>query len=484
MENNNVTLFPNLTHAVVAGITGFKLCTYLVALEGWRRGLTLKWYKDETDLCKFNTLNSSTHGKFFSLSSDHNIHYFFRSRGDKVSNEALAIGRDKEKTKDLLRKEGVPVPLGKVFDIANQKDMIKYAESIDFPVIIKPLKGSMGRGVYTNINNKGQLIDTLENARTTYKYKDYILEKHYSGKEYRVYVVGDKVIGATNRIPANVTGDGKSSVKILIDKKNIERKKNPYLAPKPIKIDYEIRYSLKKLGYDENSIPLNGETVYLREKSNLSSGGDPIEATDELSKEVKRIAVDALRAIPSMPHAGVDIIVNPEASEKGVVLEINSVAEIGFHSFPLKGKAKDVPGAIIDYYFPETIGQEKSDFYFDYNSILEPLKTWTVEEITVTKPPIGDIHGKKYVISGKVNDVGYLAWIKMQALKRNLLGYAKKSGENQVEVMVVSTDKNEVNKFMVLCKKGSKKSRVDKVEEKQIELNSGQPLKIGFKIIL
>lgn len=78
MKNDQVKLFDNLTHEVVADIHGFKLCTYLVALEGWRRGLSLKFYKDETDLCKLDRLNSSTHGKFFSLSSAKQTHYFFR----------------------------------------------------------------------------------------------------------------------------------------------------------------------------------------------------------------------------------------------------------------------------------------------------------------------------------------------------------------------------------------------------------------------
>lgn len=93
-----------------------------------------------------------------------------------------------------------------------------------------------------------------------------------------------------------------------------------------------------------------------------------------MTDEVKQIAVDALKALPSLPHAGLDIIVNPEDNRKGVVLEINGTAEIGFHLFPLEGKAKDVPGAIMDYYFPETIGKEKSNFYFDYLCMLEPLK--------------------------------------------------------------------------------------------------------------
>ena len=484
MESNHVKLFPNLTNEVVADITGFKLCSYLVALEGWRRGLTLKWYKDETDLCKLDRMNSSTHGKFFSLSSDKHTHYFFRSRGDMVANQTVRICQNKDKTKDWLKQSGVPIPLGKEFDITNHEEIVNYAESIGFPVVLKPLNGSMGKGVYINLSNKEQLANAVQNAQSTYRFKKYLLEKYYPGNEYRVYVVGDKVIGATNRVPANITGDGQNTVEALIEIKNKDRKDNPYLAPKPIKIDYEVRNSLTRLGYDKTSIPKKGETVYLRGKSNLSSGGDPIEATDELTEEVKQITVDALKALPNIPHGGVDVIVDPVSNKKGVILEINATAEIGFHSFPLKGEPKDVQGAIIDYYFPETVGKVKSDFYFDYNSILEPLKTWAAEEIKITKPLIGEVHAKKYAVYGKVQKVGYMSWIKRQALKENLIGYAKKVGKNQVEVVVISNNKNAVDKFLELCQKGSKKSRVDDVQVQQYEITSGHPLKMGFELIL
>jgi len=484
MEKTKPRFLNNLTTEVTQDIQGVKLCAYLVALEGWRRGLELKFYKDETKVCKLHRLNSSTHGKFFSLSSEAKTHYFFRSRGDEVSNKSVRICQNKEETKKMLQKSSVPIPLGEEFDINQEEKVINYAESIGYPVVLKPLSGSMGRGVYMGINNKNELLDAMHDARSTLHYKKYLLEKYYPGKEYRVYVVGDKVIGATNRIPANIKGNGKDTVEILIEKKNKQRKNNPYLAPKPIKVDFEVRNCLKKQGYQMDSIPEKGETVFLREKSNLSSGGDPIEATEELTEEVQEIAVNALKALPSIPHAGVDIIVDPEDNKKGVVLEINATAEISFHTFPLIGEAKDVPGAIVDYYFPETIGKEKTNLYFDYNSLLEPLQTWAAEEILVSKPPIGKLYGKKYTVAGKVRKVGYMHWIKRQALRRNLLGFVNRAGKNRVDVLVISKDKEKVDQFIEQCKKGSKRSRVDQVEEQEVNVDTLQPLKYGFEVIL
>src|SRR5690625_2136531 len=479
--SNATEHFQYLTHNVVEDALGWKLCAYLVALEGWRRGLTLKWYKAESDKSDIETLGMNPHGKIFSLSANDKTHFYFRSRGDEVSNKAVEICNNKEKTKTVISNAGVPVPKGKLFRKNTLNDaMITYAKNIGFPVVLKPTNGSMGRGVYSNIQDEKELRNAIENLRKE-RYSNYIIEKYFPGKEYRIYVVGDKVIGAINRIPANVVGNGQSSFKELIEKKNTERLKNPYLCKKPIKIDYEIKKMLENEGYTLDSIPSEGEVVYLREKSNLSSGGDPLDATNELTDEVKKIAVESLKAIPELPHAGVDVIVDPESAKRGTTIEINPTAEIGFHLFPLEGNPRDVPSAIIDYYFPETINKEKTNFYFDLKSVLEPLRTRSVDEVTVTQPPIGYKYGKKYTVYGKVQKKGYMNWIRLQALKSGMIGYAKTISDGRIEVAVISKVQNDVNEFKKVCLKGSKKSKVEKVMEQDWELDS--PLKIGFEII-
>lgn len=104
VKNLEVELFPELSTKVVQNIGKYKLDAYLIALEGWRRGLKLTWYKDETNICTLYRMNGSTQGKFFTLSSKTKAHSFFRSRGDGVSNRAVSICQDKDKTKNLLKK--------------------------------------------------------------------------------------------------------------------------------------------------------------------------------------------------------------------------------------------------------------------------------------------------------------------------------------------------------------------------------------------
>src|SRR5699024_2612966 len=193
---------------------------------------------------------------------------------------------------------------------------------------------SMGKGVYSNIENEEDLKNALQNLRVE-RYSNYIIEKYFPGKEYRIYVVVDQVIGAINRIPANVKGDGLSTFTELIEKKNKERLKNPYLAKKPIKIDYEITKILENAGYTIDSVTSEGENILLRQKRNSSSGVDHLDATHPIADEIKHIAIHSLKAMPNLPYAGLDVILDPGSEKKGTTIEINPTAEIGFHLFPL-----------------------------------------------------------------------------------------------------------------------------------------------------
>lgn len=323
----------HLKNKVVKRINDYKLCAYLISFEGWRRGLHLKWYHTQYSDDNLFKMNEKTGGKNFSLEDSNSKHFFFRSRGDKVSNDAVKFCFNKSKTKKQLEYNGIKTPEGKIFNIYKDERMINYAKKIGFPVVLKPVDGSMGRGVFVNIKDVSSLKADINQFRKNFKYKNCIIEKYYPGKDYRFYVVDNKVISVIYRIPANVTGDGKKNIKELINQKNERRKYNPYLANKPIKVDYEIKNILAEKHLTLKSVPRLNENIILRETGNLSLGGDSIDCTKEISNEVKALAVGALKSIKDIPHAGVDIIIDPSDNTKGVVLEINGTAEIGLHSF-------------------------------------------------------------------------------------------------------------------------------------------------------
>ncbi|HLS67169.1 MAG TPA: acylphosphatase [Pseudogracilibacillus sp.] len=453
MSDMNSEWLPHLHPEVISEVEGNYLDAYVVALEGWRRGLTLRWHVKNSE--KFNEIKTwyvDHPGLLFSLHSEEKSHYFFRTRGDKVTTDAVECAMDKEVTKNMLQKEDVPVPIGKEFtNIATTEEIVTYANELGYPVVLKPTDGSFGRGVMTNITTDGELEEALAYVRDELEEDHIIVEKHLTGKDYRLYVVDREVVGAILRVPPNVVGDGVNTIEALIDIKNKERELNPRLVSCPIKINQELVDFIRRSGYTLKTVPEKGEQVFLSDKSNISIGGDPIDKLDELSDEMKTLAVNALRAIPNLPHGAVDMIIHEDDTGKqtGYIIELNPTAQLGGILFPIKGKARDIPKAIIDYYFPETKGvqTDKEKVYFDLHDVVEPLISRQGTIATVSPAPIGKIHMKKYTVFGDVTNVGYHLGLRKQAFERGLHGFVLLNGEDSIQIIVAGTDPVMVDDF-------------------------------------
>src|SRR5699024_739148 len=131
----------------------------------------------------------------------------------------------------------------------------------------KPISENAGKGVFANITNEEYLRKVLVHVREELNYKDIIVEEFVHGVEYRVYMVGDKVIAAVNRRPANVVGNGTSTIMELIIEKNKMKRRNPVLSKSPIEVDKEVQESIKNAGYTMDSILPENKLLYLRNKS-------------------------------------------------------------------------------------------------------------------------------------------------------------------------------------------------------------------------
>ena len=482
MDEINTKWLPHLTPEVVSEIENNYLDSYVVALEGWRRGLTLKWHvKDSEKFKEMKTWFVDEPGQLFSLHSKDRSHYFFRTRGDKVTNEAVELGMDKEATKRILSEKGIPVPEGRQFtEEVTEDEFVNYANELGYPVVIKPTDGSFGRGVVANITTDSELRHALDYVRNELNEKDIIVEKYIDGNDYRLYIVDDQVVGAILRVPPNITGDGINSIEALIDIKNEERKLNPRLATTLIKIDKELVDYIGRYGYTLQSIPDKGEKIYLSDKCNISIGGDPIDVLDDLSDEIKQLAVDALRAIPGLVHGAVDLMIekDEDGTEKGYIIELNPTAQLGGILFPLKGQPRDVPKAIIDYYFPETkeVETDKEKIYFDYYDVLEPLISRQGVITTVSPAPVGKIHMKKYTVYGDVLDHGYHLGLRKQAFERGLHGFVSNASEDAIEIVVAGLDPQMVDDFKHGITEDKERATVTEIEESDYD----GFVKVGF----
>src|SRR5699024_1317459 len=198
----------------------------------------------------------------------------------------------------------------------------------------------------------------------------------------------------------------------------------PRLIDCQININNDFLEYLIKSGFQLNSIPKKNEIVYFSEKANISLGGDPIDVLDELTENAKDTAIKALKAIPGLSHGAVDLMIGKVNNQKNdaYVIELNPTAQLGGILYPIEGKARDVPKAIVDYYFPESTRNTKTNnIYFDYEKTLQPLLNNIATYTIVSTIDSTDLITNKIMINEKIN-LNQYRLIKHNALINNLDG--------------------------------------------------------------
>ncbi len=463
---------PHLKDAFPPDAKRNRTSLYTIALEGWRRGLHLKFYSardyDERQNIRY------------SLSNETKTHYFNGSSGDFNSEQAFAICDNKALTAEYLEAQKVPIPKGFMFkEDAGIDEILNYVEKIQYPIVVKPTDGSGGAGVFANINSKKDLVKAVNFIREKQNFKEIIIQQHVFGEEVRVYVLDNKVLAAANRLPANVLGDGEQTVVQLVRNKNELRKSIPHLHYRPIKIDLGVRQLVEAEGYTLDSVLPKGERLYLKKISNISTGGDPVDITNELTQEQREIAVNATKAIPGLTHSGVDIIINQETG-KTVVLEVNTRPGIGSHLFPVEGTAVDIPEKVIDYYFPESINIKRANEYFSLQIAFDSLQSNSLEKVEISPAPRNELVAKLYIINSDLEATVFYSHIKKYIIERNIHGEIQQTNSSEVLHLIAAHENiNELEALYSFLEKRKDMLQIKKIKE---ELYN-KPIKIGFEVI-
>ncbi len=267
---------------------------------------------------------------------------------DSTSAIAESIAQDKDLTKKLLSAAGVPVPNGRA--VRDVDDAWQAALEIGLPVVVKPLDGNQGKGVTVNVTSREQLAAAYATAT---EFRDAILvERYLPGNDFRMLVVGDKLIAAARRDPPQVVGDGLMSVRQLVDQVNLDPRRGSGHATSLTKIRFDdiALASLAKQGYDAETVPPKGQRVVLRNNANLSTGGSATDVTDDVHPEFAARAIAAARMV-GLDICGVDIVcdnvLKPMEEQGGGVVEVNAAPGLRMHLSPSFGKGRPVGDAII-----------------------------------------------------------------------------------------------------------------------------------------
>ena len=267
---------------------------------------------------------------------------------------AEAIAQDKELTKNLLHAAGVAVPLGR--PVKDADDAWAAAQEIGLPVVVKPRDGNQGKGISVNLTEEHQIKKAFTLAE---EFRDDILvEKYLPGHDFRLLVIGDKLIAAARRDPPLVIGDGTHTVRELVNIVNSDPRRSDGHATSLTKIRFDdiALARLAEQGFDADTVPPRGVRVVLRNNANLSTGGTATDVTDDVHPELAACAVSAAQTV-GLDICGIDVVcdtmLKPLEDQGGGIVECNAAPGLRMHLDPSFGKGRAVGEAIISMMFPE-----------------------------------------------------------------------------------------------------------------------------------
>jgi cyanophycin synthetase len=273
---------------------------------------------------------------------------------DFTSVIAADITSDKDRTKRILARNGLPVPEGDV--ATEEEDAVRIARRIRFPVLLKPLDANDGRGISGRLDSEEAVRAAWPLARA--EHPTVVVERFAEGRDHRVVVVDGRVVAVAERIPARVTGDGTRTIRALAEEVNLDPRRDP-LYPDPtlvrIPLDAFTEEFLARGGRSLDTVPAAGETVHLRPTANISTGGTATDRTDQIHPRNALLCELAVAAV-GLDVAGLDVLTDdisvPFDENGATILEVNASPGIRMHTDPNEGAPRDVPGAILDMLYP------------------------------------------------------------------------------------------------------------------------------------
>ena len=272
----------------------------------------------------------------------------------ETSSIGVEIACDKEDTKFLLEQAEIEVPRGDI--ISREGSLEEACRYVGFPLVVKPVGGNHGRGITVNIKNLEDATVAFHAAKNVSP--KVIIEKYITGEDYRLLVINNVLVAAAKRSPAHIIGDGKSTIKELVDEVNNDPRRgygHENVLTK-ITINDLTKTIIAAKGYTEDSVPAEGERVILKDTANLSTGGTAEDVTDIVHPSNVSMC-ERISKIIDLDICGIDImttdISQPLNETGGAVLEVNAGPGFRMHLAPTTGLPRNVAAPVIDKLFPQ-----------------------------------------------------------------------------------------------------------------------------------
>ena len=378
------------------------LNSYLIALEGWRRGLTVRWHSQFNQGSKFNNITAPLkRGQLFSLSTKQSTHYFVDSLGD-LNLESINVLLNKDKINDILKSRGLNI-----------------------------------------VEEKAQNLV----------------------KEYRLYVLDKEVIGALEVKSPYIIGDGLHTINELIENKNKWRKDNPNYN-RYIPVDDYFQKSLSENGYELDEVLDKDVKLFLNDFSKRRIKKDTYGIINDLSNEIVNMAIDVTQAIPELSHGEIRIVAdqnfNYYVSGINIVPRISDYM-FPLYGEPSNISKAIIDLYFPETNSYDTY--KLNNVYFPLESILESLQNQTANTFTVSPAPKEPVISRKFIIQGDVLSYSYHLGLRKELFERDLFGKITSLKNRRLEIIVSGTDESLIDDFKKSIFSYPKRAKVKKIQE-------------------
>ena len=430
-----------------------------------------------------------TYNRHHTLGCGKGSEIIYSISSSKDSKNAKEIQKDKWSTNLMISRLGLPIPKWQTID--NKSQLEEIWSDFAKPVVIKPTGLTGGNGVVVGLNTLDEAKKAFEFAQKSVNekpreewQKKIMIQEQVPGEDYRLLVIDGKLEIATKRIPAFIIGDGKNSIKKLINETNKDPKRDtssPVHTLKPIVIDESLIDHLEQQNLSLDYIPKLNEKIPVRKVASMSKGGITEDFTDEVSDEIKYV----VESIASSIHAftlGVDVlckdISKPLTKENGAILEVNTMPEAYLNFFPVLGEEREY---VVKTFVEKLLKENQTKKIVAIGNTLPDILTLLSEKSLwgsyfSKKDVIGEYKDGYMRINGlEIND-GLEKWKAVEALKVNasLDGIiihhrdweAVKSdglGFNNIDLLIVSKEEAEKDE-MKIVKRYKAKGYIKKIK--------------------
>lgn len=274
------------------------------------------------------------------------------SETSQTSSQGMALCQQRALSRKLLEQVGVPLPEAR--QAGSEEEALQAAHALGYPVALKPATGPAGKAVFGQLSTDDELREAFREAAPL---GPVLVERHVEGQDFRLLVVGNRLLAAARRDPPTVLGDGQETVRQLVGRANGDPRRRPG-APDGlarIALDACAQAALTEQDLDFDSVPERGQQVRLGPCGKLSVGGTATDVTEKVHPSTAKVAELVARTL-GLELAGIDVVCpdisQPLDGQRGAVVGIHAAPGLRMHLQPTAGTARDVAGPIVELLFP------------------------------------------------------------------------------------------------------------------------------------